>query len=688
MATNHDPLLGTEIGRYRLIRLLGEGGMGRVYLAEHPQIGSRVAIKILSDECTRSPELLDRFFAEARAVNLIRHENIISVLDLAVLPDGRPFIIMEFVEGQTLAQHVRHTVAPLGGVAQVIGEVLSGLSAAHAIGIVHRDLKPDNVIVTVEGHAKVLDFGIAKLAPGLRADVSPRTKTGALLGTPAYMAPEQISGAGNVDARTDIYAAGVVLYEAVTGAVPFTGSTLFDVMRAHLEDAPVPPSHARPDLPPAFEHVILQALAKDPEHRFQSAHAMAQALQHAAASLPPEAWLPLSTRGTPRVSASGVRAPSGAKIHSADALRSTAVAPPPTAARRRRRGIAVVIACAALVALGVTALIVSGGSDTDDGASGVVAAGSSMSSGSGAAAGRSSTGSGATAGGSSMSSGSGAAAGGVSSGSGAAAGGSSVSSGEPVDRSTSGSSASTNKQTTSSSSSSGSGVRSRAPSTPTGTATPSKTTSATSTSPSAPTSITTTGTTTTTSTTQIGGVTIGPGVTLGPGVTIQTSNTKSIRQKPDYDPKNFDPIAYLPKATALARKLLPDARLIGLHVSRTRSDGRGEITDKQDAGFEFRSPSASKLPPGTAPNDPVERGCKVYVYLGASEVVARIIEDDDCNEKLIGPPKCGLASVWKQAIAEGAPANYIARISWLSDENWFMNMGSDGFSGTIPDRCP
>src|ERR1041384_86598 len=128
--------------------------MGRVYLAVHPAIGSRVAIKILSDQCARNPELLERFFAEARAVNLVRHESIVSVLDLAQLPDGRPFIVMEYVEGQTLAAIVRAGPVPLGGLVQVMTEVLSALAAAPAIGIVHRDLKPDNVLITAEGHAK------------------------------------------------------------------------------------------------------------------------------------------------------------------------------------------------------------------------------------------------------------------------------------------------------------------------------------------------------------------------------------------------------------------------------------------------------------------------------------------------------------------------------------------------------
>src|SRR5262245_34873215 len=178
-----DPLLGTEIGRYRLTRILGEGGMGRVYLAVQPAIGSRVAIKILSEPCARNPDLLERFFAEARAVNLVHHENIVGVLDLAQLPDGRPYIVMEHDEGDTLAAIVRAGPVPLGGLVQVMTEVLSALAAAHAISIVHRDLKPDNILVTAEGHAKVLDFGIAKLAPELQQQ-SPRTRTGALLGTP------------------------------------------------------------------------------------------------------------------------------------------------------------------------------------------------------------------------------------------------------------------------------------------------------------------------------------------------------------------------------------------------------------------------------------------------------------------------------------------------------------------------
>ena len=278
VAPVEDLLLGTEVGRYRLARVLGEGGMGRVYLGVQPMIGSRVAIKVLSEECARDPALLERFFAEARAVNLIRHENIVGVLDLAQLPGGRPYIVMEFVAGRTFADLVKAR-PPLDHIIQIMREVLSALAAAHAIGIVHRDLKPDNIMVTAEGHAKVLDFGIAKLAPGMRGASAPRTQTGSLLGTPAYMSPEQVTGSASVDARTDVYAAGVVLFEAVTGRPPFAALTVFELLRKHVDEAPPRPRALRPDLPVGVEQVILTALAKAPGQRFADAAAMGQALQ-------------------------------------------------------------------------------------------------------------------------------------------------------------------------------------------------------------------------------------------------------------------------------------------------------------------------------------------------------------------------------------------------------------------------
>src|SRR5712672_437390 len=199
-----DVLLGTMIGAYRVARLLGIGGMGRVYKGVQPTIGSRVAIKVLSRECSDRRDLVERFFAEAKAVNLI---------DLAMLADGRPYIIMEYLDGAPLATlievAVQHGPAlPLGGIARLTAEVLDALGAAHAKGIIHRDLKPDNVFVAPSGRPKILDFGIAKLS-----DVSnTSTRTGSLLGTPHYMSPEQAAGRV-VDHRADIYAIGVILFE-------------------------------------------------------------------------------------------------------------------------------------------------------------------------------------------------------------------------------------------------------------------------------------------------------------------------------------------------------------------------------------------------------------------------------------------------------------------------------------------
>ena len=246
--------------------------MGRVYLGVDPERSTRVAIKVLSKQ---TPELLQRFFAEARAVSLISHFNIVNLLDLSELPDGRPYMVMELVEGESLRDAA--PTATLSQLGKLLGDVLAALQAAHAIGIVHRDLKPDNIMVTRAGHAKVLDFGVAKLAPGVGGGHTPRTQEGTTMGTPAYMAPEQVTG-GAVDARTDVYAMGIVLFEALTGKRPFSGATDFDVMRAHRDRPPPSARTLRPSLPRAVDEVILRALAKNPARRYQSASAMAAAL--------------------------------------------------------------------------------------------------------------------------------------------------------------------------------------------------------------------------------------------------------------------------------------------------------------------------------------------------------------------------------------------------------------------------
>ncbi len=280
-----DPLLGQTVGSYRLAKVLGRGGMGVVYLGVHPGIGSRVAVKVLSPAASSDPSLVERFFSEARSVNVIRHESIVNVLDLSLLPDGRPCITMEYLDGVPLTRHLNHTRPfPLGNLAHIGLEVLGALTAAHALGITHRDLKPDNIFITSLGRVKVLDFGIAKLRPE-QGGGHDGTRTGALLGTPQYMSPEQALGQP-VDPRSDIYSLGAILFEGATGQRLFDGASLFELLRQHIEQAPVPPRSLRPDLPPSFEGLILRMLAKDRAQRFQTASECADALSTVMRELP------------------------------------------------------------------------------------------------------------------------------------------------------------------------------------------------------------------------------------------------------------------------------------------------------------------------------------------------------------------------------------------------------------------
>jgi len=635
-----DPLLGTDVGRYRLSRLLGEGGMGRVYLAVQPVIGSRVAVKILSDQCARDPELLDRFFAEARAVNLIRHENIVSVIDLSTLPDGRPFIVMEFIEGQTLAELVYGGWLPLGGVVQVMTEILSALGAAHAIGIVHRDLKPDNIIVTAEGHAKVLDFGIAKLAPSLQAALSPRTRTGALLGTPAYMAPEQITGSGQVDARADLYAAGIVLFEAVTGRAPFMHPTLFDLMKAHMEETPPSPRSIRADLPVEIEAVILRAMAKHPSQRFQSAGEMMQALHAASSGLSADQWKALSSRGggimskpqpTPTTSPDPYRPVSVATVAASPKAR----APNKDNERKRRPMLLVALLAMAIVTVVIVIIAVSTHGRGDDSHTLV-------------------------------------------------ADNKSPPAPLPVEVP-------------------GPVVIKREPAPVEPTPSPAPTT---------PTDV--------------------PRVVpkerpivvkrrppadkpadapvpppteheVAPPPTVKTEGSvhfievtpgASKSKAADYAAKRFDPLAYLPKATALARELIDDAQLTRFEFDPVYPDGHVDVTTGNDHDYDFRSPSHSVRPAGTPKNLKLDQPCLVHVEIGPTQAVATVRKSETCTERIVRVPHCTFAQLFAQAKAQGkASDDIVVRIAWLFDEKWFFDtdpdtLGKGGGVNSFADRCP
>jgi len=333
--------------------------MGRVYAAVHPGSGSRVAIKLIAERYAKDNGLLERFFAEAKAVNLIRHENIVNIIDL-VQTDVRPFIVMELVTGQTLRQ-LAQTSSPMGGIVHVMIEVLAGLAAAHAIGIVHRDLKPDNILVTTTGHAKLLDFGIAKLT-GVNAIA--RTQTGVVLGTPEYMAPEMVIG-DPVDGRADLYAIGLILYELLAGRRPWaflSGGTDFDIMRAHVEKPVTSPREHRPEIPEALERIVMRALSKRPADRYETATAMQKALRRVAVELLGDGqWKPLLGEWLPPAAmtqslVSTVTKPAAATV------RAKRLSQEPQNVSSKRRPIAIPIAVG-VIAIAVIVLMIVRGTD-------------------------------------------------------------------------------------------------------------------------------------------------------------------------------------------------------------------------------------------------------------------------------------------------------------------------------------
>ncbi len=262
---------------------IGEGAMGAVYMASHPVIGKKVALKVIHPELATNEEMLARFFNEARAVTQIGHQNIVDVQDFGQTPDGDSFIVMELLEGRGLGDVMKaEGPFPLARALHIAAQMADGLLAAHARGIIHRDLKPDNVmLIERQGDpdfVKILDFGLAKLqGPGSSA-MALKTKTGSLLGTPHYMAPEQAEGK-KIDHRVDVYALGCMLFQLLTGRVPFPGEGFGEVLVKHLREPPPLPSRLNPAVTPAVEKIVLHALAKKPEFRFKSMEEFGAALK-------------------------------------------------------------------------------------------------------------------------------------------------------------------------------------------------------------------------------------------------------------------------------------------------------------------------------------------------------------------------------------------------------------------------
>ncbi len=297
--TDPTQLIGRTVeGKYRIDALIGRGGMGAVFRAENTRIGKQVAIKVLLKGYEKGSDQERRFLREARVAGSIGHPNIVEVFDLGHLDDGAPFQIMELLEGQTLADRIRIEGAlPIDDLLDVAEQVLSALEAAHDRGIVHRDLKPDNVFLVERSGttiAKLLDFGVSKSLTG--DHTLSLTQTGVVVGTPYYLAPEQARGDRDVDPLADIWAMGVVMYEGLTGNLPFRADNYNALLAKILSTRPVPVARLRPQIPFAVTAIVDRALAFERSERFETADAMLRSLREARGRRHVSSELKLRTR--------------------------------------------------------------------------------------------------------------------------------------------------------------------------------------------------------------------------------------------------------------------------------------------------------------------------------------------------------------------------------------------------------
>jgi serine/threonine-protein kinase len=324
-------VVGRSLGNYRLLEVLGQGGMGVVYRGEHSLLGRKAAIKVLRSELSKRADIVARFFNEARATSQVSHPSIVSCLDFGHDRGGSAYIVMELLEGESLRDRLdREECIPWTRAVTIAKQVASALGAAHDLGVVHRDLKPDNVYLVEDPdvvggeRAKVLDFGIAKLADDTGVASVFRTRTGSLIGTPIYMSPEQCRGAGEVDKRTDIYSLGCVLYQMVCGRPPFVGAGHGDLIIMHMTVPPKPPRMLEPSVPEWLEQVILRMLAKKPDDRYGD---MAEVTADLERLVVMPGMTPIPTRGARM--ATGTPPPGTTMALSAfDSMTPTTFAPP------------------------------------------------------------------------------------------------------------------------------------------------------------------------------------------------------------------------------------------------------------------------------------------------------------------------------------------------------------------------
>jgi serine/threonine protein kinase len=346
-------------GKYRLLRMIGQGGMGSVWEGEHVSLGTKVAVKFIEHELAQSAEARDRFDKEARAAARLQSRYVVGVHDHGVMPDGRPFIVMEFLRGQTLEERaVACGRMDVVEVAHIISQVARGLSKAHELGIVHRDLKPENIFLTEspdddETVAKIVDFGIAKFTEGTPLAMSSATRTGTILGTPVYMSPEQARGLRDIDHRSDLWALGVVVYRCVVGQLPFQGQAVGDIVVNICTKDAVAPTQVVPSLPAAFDAWFRRCVAREREDRFGSVKEQAASLLFVAGvvSHPDQAFPASSALSGPIGVVEGQTVPSQETLENAATQMGTA-----SSVSTKRRSVGVIGAAIAL--LGALAVVV------------------------------------------------------------------------------------------------------------------------------------------------------------------------------------------------------------------------------------------------------------------------------------------------------------------------------------------